>query len=198
MTKKNIAKIISFIFDPALLALIILIVAIFKSDMNNTDTIRWIIIAIVLNGFIPFLFYLYLTKKGYVFDAELKNEEVHRQRIQMFLVFLVIVVIEFVYLLNTTSYQPLLAVFTGGMAAIVLTAGISYYWKISLHSAMVTFFVTMILIIYGYVYWPIAVAIPLVAWSRLELKRHTIFQLIGGFLLALIIVSGTFIFYKLV
>lgn len=29
-------------------------------------------------------------------------------------------------------------------------------------------------------FWPLYVTIPLVAWSRLELKRHTMFEIIGG------------------
>ena len=196
--KKNVAKFISLVFDPAMLGIIILIVAVIVSGMSSMETISWIIGVIILNGFIPLLFVLYFQKKGLVFDAELANEEVHRQRIQMFFVFLVIVAIEFMILLSTTKYQPLLAVFTGGMVAISLTAVVSYYWKISLHSAMITFFVCMIMFLFGFQFWPIIVTIPIVGWSRLVLKRHTLMQLVAGFFLALIVVSVTFIFYKLI
>lgn len=198
MSKIKIAKFISFVFDPALFAIIILITAILKSPMSGMETISWIIGVVALNAFVPFLFLHYFTIKGLVFDDELKNEEVHRQRIRIFIVFLVVVVLEFFILLGTTQFQPLLAVFTGGIIAISLCIMITYFWKISLHAAMTTFFIIMIIYMYGWQFWPLVFFIPLVGWSRVVLKRHTVWQYIAGCTLAIVVVTGVFFLYKII
>lgn len=198
MTKKKLAKFISWLFDPPFFAIAILIVAILRSPMTPIETVSWIIGVIVLNAFVPLIFLHYFTAQGLVFDDELKNEAVHRQRIQIFIVFLIMVTLQFILLLCTKQYQPLLAVFTGGIIAITLCIIITYFWKISLHGAMTTFFIAMIIYIYGWQYWPIIFFIPLVGWSRIELNRHTVWQFIAGCALAVAVVVGTFFLYQIV
>jgi len=193
---KKLAKFISLIFDPALLAIIIVVVAILDSPMTKIEMLSWILGVMLLNCLIPFLFLVYFTKKGFVFDDDLKNEQVHRQRIWIFLVFLVVVTLEFLILLCTKQYQPLMAVFSGGLISIALALIITYFWKISLHSSMVTFFVAMIIYIFGWDYAYAALVIPFVFWSRLILKRHTFLQLTAGSLLAVLVVVLTWYVYK--
>ena len=195
MNKKTFAEIISKLFDPPVLGIVILLVAIGKSKMSMELSIVWTLSVLFLNGFVPFLFYLYFTKKGMVFDDTLEDEKVHKQRIVIFLVFFSIVAIELLILVLTQIYQPLLAIFSGGLIALGLAIIITYWWKISLHSSLVTIFVAMLIFIYGLKVWPVILFIPLVFWSRLYMKRHTFAQLFGGFVVSLLIVGSVFYLY---
>lgn len=192
------AQMISRLFDPPVLGLVILLVAIGKSPMTTTETIYWVTAVMTMNGLIPFLFYVYFTKKGIVFDETLDHREVHRQRVWIFMVFLVVVALEFFVLAFTKQYQPLMLVFTGGFFAIALGLFITYFWKISLHSALTTFFVMMLVGIFGLKVWPIVFFIPLVIWARLIMKRHTMSQLFAGSILALVITIVTFSIYRII
>jgi membrane-associated phospholipid phosphatase len=194
----SIAKIISIIFDPAALGILILVVAIIRSHMPSFETIGWIISVIVLNGIVPLIFLVYFYRKGYVFDDVLQKKDVHKQRVRLYYVFLTVVAIELIYLYFTIHYQPLYAVLTGGFVAIVIALAITYFWKISLHSSIVTLFVAMLLFIYGSKVAVVIAFIPLVFWSRIVLKRHTFGQLFAGFILALIIAVGIFYMFGLV
>lgn len=194
----SIAKIISIIFDPAALGILILVVAIIRSDMPSFETIGWIISVVVLNGIVPLMFLVYFYRKGYVFDDVLQKKDIHRQRVRLYYVFLTVVAIELIYLYFTIHYQPLYAVLTGGLVAIVVALAITYFWKISLHSSIVTLFVAMLLFIYGTKVVVVIAFIPLVFWSRIVLKRHTFWQLFAGFILALIIAVGIFYMFGLV
>jgi membrane-associated phospholipid phosphatase len=194
----SIAKIISIIFDPAALGILILVVAIIRSDMPSFETIGWIISVVVLNGIVPLMFLVYFYRKGYVFDDVLQKKDIHRQRVRLYYVFLTVVAIELIYLYFTIHYQPLYAVLTGGLVAIVVALAITYFWKISLHSSIVTLFVAMLLFIYGTKVVVAIAFIPLVFWSRIVLKRHTFWQLFAGFILALIIAVGIFYMFGLV
>lgn len=196
--KKFLAQTISRLFDPAVLAIVILFVAIAKSHMDTTETIIWFSVVMVLNGLVPLLFLVYFTNKGFVFDDTLSNKNAHRQRIGIFLVFLVAVALELLIMIGTQIHQPLLAVFTGGLVAIALALAITWYWKISMHASMATFFIVMLIAIYGWKVWPIILFLPLVFWSRIYLKRHTIWQLLAGSILALIVSVGTFLLYGLI
>jgi len=57
-------------------------------------------------------------------------------------------------------------------------------WKISLHVSVLTSSLT-ILTIFNNAIYPFYLFVPLVAWSRVRLKAHTINQTIAGFLLGL-------------
>lgn len=87
----------------------------------------------------------------------------------------------------------LLAVtFTAGLVSIVVFMGINYLWKISLHTAFSAASVAIIIIVYGvHAAWT-AILLPLIAWARIELKQHTVAQVITGGLLAAAIVAGVF------
>lgn len=198
MYKKNLAQIISRVLDPPILAITILLVAIGRSPMSFDEMIVWLVAVIVLNAFVPFLFFVHLTNKGYVFDDDLENKDVNRQRIKVLIVFLIVVGLEVLVMVSTHQYQPLLAVFTGGLISISLGMMITYYWKISMHSALITFFVAMLLFLYGLKIWPAVLLIPLIFWSRLYLNRHTISQLLAGMILASLVLIGTFLIFGLI
>lgn len=197
--KQKIARVVSdILFNPGVLAIIILIVAVLKSSMPETIMYCWLIAVIVLNGVIPGLFYLFFTSRGYVFDTREQNIKIRKERIIIFSVFLALVTLELLILVSTRIYQPLLAVFTGGIITLVVGSIITYFWKISVHSAMITFFVAMLVIIFGWQVWYAVVLIPIVWWSRLVLNRHTLLQLLFGFFLSLAIIVSTFYMYSLI
>lgn len=193
------AKAISLVFNPVILANLILLGAIYKSHMNANTQLGWYVSVLVLNIIIPLLVYLFFTSRGYIFDDTLKNKKAQRERIIILLVFLAVVTIELLMMVTKGDFfQPLYAVLIGGIAAIILASGISYFWKISMHSSAVTMFVLMILFIFGNQFWPAIFLIPLVWWARLVLHRHNIWQLLAGSILSIAVVYATFLYFSLI
>lgn len=195
---KKIANYISDLFNPALLALVILLAATYKSDFSAKEVIGWYVTILVLNGLVPTVVYFFFTSKGYRFDDSLENKEVHKERIIIFLVLLAITGFElFFMLISNQLYQPLYAVLVGGMVSITIATIISYFWKVSLHSSLITFFVAMVILLFGYTYWPVISLIPLVWWARLSLNKHTIWQLVVGAALSFLIIFLVFNYFNL-
>lgn len=198
-TTKKIAEIVSVILNPGVLAILILFMAIYKSHMPFNIALGWYIAVLVLNCIIPGLIYLFFTHHGYVFDDTLHNKHVHRERIILFGVFLSVTAVELLVMALTRQfYQPLFAVIIGGIVAIIIAGAVSYFWKVSMHSSMITFFTMMIVFIFGYQYWPVFLLIPLIWWARLVLYRHTIWQLFAGMFFSILIVLSTFYFFGLI
>lgn len=189
MTKK-IAQFFSLVpFNPALLGLTILIVAVFRSSMSGVERTAWLLAILVLDGVMPLSFYLYFIKKGYVFDDTLDNTKVLQNRVTIFLIILVTIALQFLIVVTGPKFSPIMFVFSGALIAISLTLIITYFWKISLHTGMATLFVCMIIYLFGLVKaWPVVFVLPLVFWARLVLSRHNIWQLLAGCLFALLVI----------
>ena len=60
---------------------------------------------------------------------------------------------------------------------------ITQRWKISIHGAAVATTVTMLFSVFGPIALVTAPAVPIVAWSRVHLLRHTLAQTVAGALL---------------
>jgi hypothetical protein len=57
---------------------------------------------------------------------------------------------------------------------------ISNYWKISLHMVSVSGFSVLIIAIFGPSAWWTLLSLPLVAWARLQRRKHDVWQLLAG------------------
>ncbi len=203
MVKENgttkIAEFVSNVFNPGILAILILLVSVYESAMPFNVSVGWYIGILVLNGIIPGMIYWFFVHKGYIFDDTLHNDDVHKERVVIYGAFLVLTAIELLVMVTARHfYQPLYATFVGGIIAIVIAGVLSYFWKVSMHSSMITFFVLMLMLMFGPAWWPAIFLIPLVWWSRLVLYRHTIWQLLGGMILSILVALGTFWFFGLV
>lgn len=197
--KYYLAEAISWVLNPAILALSIICISVWKSPMDFTVKIIWLLIAIVMNAIIPLLFYINFLKKGYVFDGPVTEKTIHRNRIRIFAVIIFLVALQIIAMILTHIYQPLLMVLMGGLLAVGLVLIITYFWKISLHSGMTTIFVAMFLALYGIDrMWPMIILIPLVFWSRLFLGRHSFLQLTGGVVLSCLVVFLTLYIFRIV
>ena len=195
----KIANIVSDVFNPVALAIIILVAAVYKSKMPDHLEMYWYIAIFVLDVLIPGLVYLFFTKKGFVFDGALANEKIKKERIILLGIFLLVTVVEILVVqISGYVYQPLYAVLIGGAISLVIASIISYFWKISMHSSGVTMLVMMFLLVFGMSMWPLIILIPLVWWARLVLKRHNIWQLLAGCALSIGIIYLVFMHYMLV
>ncbi len=59
--------------------------------------------------------------------------------------------------------------------------------KLSGHVAILTWVFCHLIAWFGYVLLPIGIVIPILAWSRLALKRHTVLEVIVGFLYSILV-----------
>ena len=74
------------------------------------------------------------------------------------------------------------------LIVIIIAATISFKWKISLHALGTTAFIALAISILGSQYIFLIFLLPIVYWARIILKKHTIWQLLAGSLVSLIII----------
>jgi len=75
---------------------------------------------------------------------------------------------------------------------------INLWWKVSMHAAFMTASVAVLVILYDFRAAAVSVLIPLVAWARVKLGRHSPAQVVTGGFLAVLILLAVFYFFGLV
>jgi membrane-associated phospholipid phosphatase len=86
---------------------------------------------------------------------------------------------------------PLLTAMAGiGVVQWFIIFTITLRWKISVHTTSAAGLTVLILRVFGIAAAPLVISIPLIAWSRVKLRRHTLSQTIAGALLGSSIVVG--------
>lgn len=179
----NSAKLISDLFSPPLIGLItFLLVGLYVGTASG-----WLWIS----GFIgtmlvaPTLYVIWMVKTGQAVDFHLPNRE---ERIQplCFTVLVTLISCLAAWRLGASEFVLLVGYINIVQSIIVLI--ITLRWKISVHCTAAAMFTMMFLYLYGTAALLVAPIVPIIAWSRLHLRRHTLNQSIGGALLGFAIV----------
>jgi membrane-associated phospholipid phosphatase len=127
----------------------------------------------------PFLYVAWLVKRGDITDIDVR---LRKQRAQPLLV--TITCTGFAWLVLALGVAPrVMTVMAGALwFQVVAIFIITLRWKISVHAATAAGATTMAWALLG-TPLPFLVTVPLVAWSRVRLRRHTLLQTVAGALL---------------
>lgn len=153
---------------------------------------KWCGLYLFIAMLLPLSFLIWQVRRGHVTDLDIQLRE---QRKGAFLV--TIAAFTLTWLVMLIGKAPPLLTFMAGVGVLqwLITFAITLHWKISVHSASATGVTMIILHVFGSpTAVPLMISLPLIAWSRVKLRRHTLSQTIAGmalgitvFLIALII-----------
>ena len=188
-TRRRIANLISNILNPFLVSLILILLLSLGATSSILDALRWSLILIALSILPVYLAIIYLVRSGRL-DSVFTN--VRRQRLKIYLLAGGWAAVGCVVLLYLKAPPGLMAASVTGLSTVVIFMCINLWWKISLHTAFIAASVTLLVILYGWVAMVAIVLIPLMFWARMELKRHSLAQVVAGALLSTLIVAVVF------
>lgn len=194
--KKQIATLISNILNPFLVGLAIILLISFASAVNSLDALKWALVATVLIILPIFVVVLYFFRTGRL-DTFFVN--IREQRTRIYLITSLCAIAGSVLLAYFNAPITLVAAVVTTLLITLIFMCINFWWKISLHTAIIAGSATALVILYGWNGWSGMVTItlvPLTTWARVELKSHSLAQATTGALLAAIIVVA--VFYPLV
>ena len=193
--RERIANLTSNILNPFLVSLVLILLLSFKSTSSALDAVKWLLILIAVSILPVFSVIIYLVRKQ---RLESPFTNVRKQRTMIYLVAGACAGIGCIIFPYLGAPLALRAAFVAGLSAVVVFMCVNLLWKISLHTAFVTASVTVLIILYGSIAAVTVVLVPLIAWSRIELKHHSLAQVITGALLAASIVVVVFYLFGLV
>jgi len=183
LNKIKIAYIISRIFDPIILLLPLGIVSIFSHHVDGYNRLFWAFILVIFLGILPIITVWLGLKKGKISDIDFTDRHQRTPYIVAIIFYWFLAVI-LIWSLSGPDFilRLIIAAITIGL----IVMSINFFWKISNHSLIITassFFVNML---YDWKFVWIFILIPVVCWSRLIQKKHTVLQLFGGVMLGIL------------
>lgn len=125
----------------------------------------------------PTAYILWLVYRGDVSDIHLRVRE---QRIKPLLVTLSGAVLALLVLVRSDEAQLLVALAAANLVQTILFLLITMRWKISLHTAAAAGLAALGLFVLGSAALGLVLMVPLIAWARVRLRRHTLAQTIAG------------------
>lgn len=188
---RDLARILSTIFNPFLTALALFVILAHVSATNTEDFWRLLFLSTAFTSIGPMLYVFWLYSTGRISDLDMS---VRREREMVFSTFVVFYLLGAAALWLAHAPRLLIAAMLGYFASTFIVGYITRYWKISTHAIGITAPLVALSLLYGRQPLPFLVLIPMVCWARVYLKAHTPAQVIAGAALATV---TTVLFFSL-
>lgn len=186
------AKAISLIFNPAIFFLIMPFLVVYRYSQSGFYALKWEIFSSIFL-FLGILLFFIGRFKGTFSDEDVSNR---KERFRFYILLYSLGFIYFVLSLFLKGiFFPLSIISFGIILGILVFNLVNYYTKASIHAGVACAFVMSTGFLYG---WKILLGliwiVPLVAWSRIITKNHTVKEaILGGFLGGIITLLTFFI-----
>jgi hypothetical protein len=133
----------------------------------------WALYFMTLTVLIPVGYIVWKMRRGEITDFHVRVRE---QRIRPLSLTLAGGLASLTGLWLGNASQILLLLAGMGVAQVGFILFVTLHWKISGHGAAITSLAVFLCGLYGLVAAPTLLAIPLVAWARVRIRRHTVAQ----------------------
>lgn len=194
MKKEFLAQFVSLALGPLTILSLMPIIVVYRQTGNLGYSLEWEVFSLffILLGFALFLVG---RAKGIYSDFDISKRE-ERERF-----YLVTLVLAFVYFISTALIKGfffhLTAVVLSTFLIILAFTVANSFIKASIHLGIVCAFVFSMGLFYGTnIFIPLFFLIPLMAWSRLKLKKHTPKELFTGGFLGAIMTVASFLIWR--
>jgi hypothetical protein len=140
-------------------------------------TLLWGLVVALLSSVLPMAFIVRGARRGRWDGHHVRDRE---GRLIPLLLCLVTTVAGLLILVLGRAPRDVVALDAAMLATLIVCIVITQWWKISLHSAVAGGAAATMVLIYGPLCLVLVPIVALVAWSRVELRDHTVAQAIVG------------------
>ena len=174
---RDLARIVSTIFNPFLTALALFVILAHASARDTTAFWSLLFLSTFFTSIGPMLFVFWLYATDRISDLDMSIRE---ERETIFGAFVLFYLAGTAALWLTHSPKLLTATIAGYSLATAVVQYITRYWKISTHALGITAPLVALAMLYGKQPLPFFVLIPMVCWARVYLKAHSLAQVLAG------------------
>jgi membrane-associated phospholipid phosphatase len=175
--REQIARVATEVLAPAPVAAGLLAVVSWQSAASLEDALAWAVVASLFASLIPISYVLREIRKHRFSN---RHVPVREQRRAPLLVALASVTVGLLTINAMGAPRPLVALIAAMLAGLAVSLVVTLFWKMSIHTAVVSGSVVILAFVFGPVLLLTAPLVALVAWSRVELGDHTFAQVAGG------------------
>lgn len=172
------ARVVSNILSPPVVSALMVIPVAVAYSITAQHALYWSLIYISATSIIPTVYIAWLVRCGKITDIHMP---IRRERYRPYAMTIICTIMAWwiMRVMGASPVLPLLAVFS--LAQILVMAGITFFWQISMHTMTITGAAVAFGLFFDmrYALWMLPL-ILLVGAARLYLKRHTPAQIIAG------------------
>lgn len=191
--KKDLSYWVSIIFSPPIVAGILILGYAYKIALSKTEFWFWGGMTLLWSIGLPSLFILGGYLQGKYSDLHLERREDRFWPFFMGIVGTSVAV--WILIKSNAPFQYVVLMISALINQIVFSI-ITLGWKISIHVAVLTAACISAIYLNGWSAIISLATIPLVMWARLERKKHTPKQAIGGMIVALLVTITVFYIFN--
>ncbi len=173
----DLARIFSTICNPFVTALVLFVIIAHQLATDTGTFWQLLFTSTLFTSIGPMLYVLWLYSTDRIADLDMS---VRAERERVFFVFVVFYAAGTLVLWLTHAPRLLTATMAGYAAASLVVQYITRYWKISTHALGITAPLVVMVYLYGAQPVPFLILVPLVGWSRVYLRAHTLLQVVAG------------------
>jgi membrane-associated phospholipid phosphatase len=188
---RDLARILSTIFNPFLTALALFVILAHASARNTVDFWWLLFLSTFFTSIGPMLYVFWLYGSDRISDLDMS---VRHEREAVFGAFVVFYLLGAIVMWLVHAPRLMIAAMAAYTLSTLVVQYITRYWKISTHAIGITAPLVALTLLYGSQTLPFLVLIPMVCWARVYLKAHTLMQVIAGAVLATV---STVLFFQL-
>jgi len=183
INKDKLARIISTVFIPPSFLIFIFTLLAFHLETESTQRYITIFVALIFGFISPIVLFLYYRKKGKIIDldASIKEERTFPMSISV-IFFIVGLVVLIAFNVNIVSIAFWFCYISNTLITIIINKN----WKISAHTMGAAGPLAALTFLFGTIALVFLVVVVLVGWSRIQLKCHSIGEVIDGGIFAFI------------
>jgi membrane-associated phospholipid phosphatase len=178
--RRFLAKIISGLGSPMILAFPAFIVLLVATNPPSLPLL--LLMAFLFGSAFPMLVIYLMYKTGKIGDLDVTDRS---QRKAPFILSILVYALGTIIMFALNAPAIVSALMFGYTTNTLVLFLISLHWKISVHAVGVSGPFTCLIYFLGWLYSPLLLLIIPIGWSRIELKAHTLAQVVVGFLLSI-------------
>lgn len=179
-----IARVVSNVAAPPVLALLGAVLLTLSS--STTGAWRWAVLLAVTTVLLPSFYVVWMVWRGKISDIHVPNRE---ERLKPYLVTAAAAAVGWAICFFWPAPADFRMLAAANCLQAILFMVITLRWKISLHSAAAGGLTVLGITVFSLSGLYLALTVPLIAWARVRLERHTLMQTIAGAALGALIVA---------
>jgi membrane-associated phospholipid phosphatase len=178
-----VARISTEVAQPPLVLSLLLVLAAVR-DGGGVGALLPGLVAAVTICLAPLLVVVILARRGKLTDHHVGDKK-QRRPVMLWTLASALIGCGLLTLINTpVTVWALIAGILGGILALII---VSPFWKVSGHAMTLGGATISSAMLFGVWSIPFVIAAPLVCWSRVYLKDHTLSQVLAGFVTGLVV-----------
>lgn len=181
--KQKLARIISTLLVPPSFTIIVYFIFALSVEQTIKKSLIVFLVALIFGFLVPITMFVIMRKRKMISDNDAMIKD---QRTLPYFIAIIFYAIGLIIMILTKVSIISIAFWFCYISNTFITILINKYWKISAHSMGASGAAAALFFVFGWSSFSAMIVTLLVGWSRIELKCHTLQQVIAGIVLAFV------------